>query len=123
MEDTQKKMTRTDWFILFQVAIIFDALGWVLALGIDEVLFGVPGVLLNLIAGIVFLTFALLWRDKGIGNLSYFKSFGVGFLIEEIPILGTILPTWTAFIYKARSNYEQKNNPTSAMATVGKVTS
>ncbi|KKQ82258.1 MAG: hypothetical protein UT05_C0003G0080 [Parcubacteria group bacterium GW2011_GWF2_38_76] len=112
-------MTSVHWFILFQFAVIFDVIGWILALGIDVATFGVAGVILNLTAVMVFLTFALVWRNKGIGDFKFLTSMGKNFLVEGIPFAGTILPMWISFIYRARKSYIKSSGTSLAGIVAG----
>lgn len=124
MDQGNKKMESYHWFMLYTAAIFFDAAGWITVFsGLNEITFGVVGVILNLIAGQIFFTWALLWRDKGIGDSKFFISLGIGFVLEEIPIVGTVLPMWIMLIYRAKKAYQSSTNSslTGVVASTAKV--
>lgn len=104
LEDQTKKMNKGHWFQLYLAAIFFDILG-LLAIIPDIVLFGWFTFFLNLIFGMTFLLWALIWRDKGIGNMKFFKTFGLSWFMEQIPVIN-YLPIWTGMVYRAKKSYE-----------------
>ena len=114
MEEQKNKMQDSHWFQLYLAAAFFDFCGWVCLL-LDIVLVGWAGFLLNLFAGMTFLLWAFIWTNKGLG-VKFFITLGLSFLVEVIPLVGDILPTWTFMVYRAKLNYERGSTITGAVS-------
>lgn len=95
--------------MLYIVAIFFDILaficilpamipyaGWAL---------GILAIFLNIFAGLIFLTWFLIWKSKGVGESKYFRNIIKCWLVEEVPVVGSFMPTWTFMIYRAENMY------------------
>lgn len=89
------------WSMLYAVAMLFDFLGWLL------IVTGIGGTILSIFAGLTFITWAISWRSKGIGNAKFFTALLLSFGVEAIPIVGSILPTWMFLIYRSKKTYER----------------
>lgn len=104
IENQTKKMNKWHWFQLYSAAIFFDIVG-LLALIPDIVLAGWASFLLNIVFGMTFLLWALIWQDKGLGDKKFFKTFGLSWFMEQLPVIN-YLPVWTGMIYRAKKSYE-----------------
>jgi hypothetical protein len=98
-----------NWTMLYIVAIFFDILAFVFILPatvpyVGWVL-GFLAVVLNIFAGLTFLTWFLIWKSKGLGEFRYFKNVFQCWFVEGVPIVGSFMPTWTFMVYRAENMY------------------
>jgi len=84
-------ITDVEFFLAFCLAILKDVLDWILLFA------GGIGLILSRITNLLITGILWLWC---ISRLHKFptKRFIGGFVIEMIPVVGTIAPTWTIFI-------------------------
>ena len=107
----EKGLDNTTIVLMVVTALFFDALQWLLA-------FVFMGWLVSIYAG---LTFYVWFKIRGMSFMKpkRFATFGGSFIIELIPIVGDILPTWTASItYLALDSKIKKALPTSVAKVV-----
>ena len=90
MQDEKKGLNNTTIALMISVAIFYDTLQWLLT-------FIFMGWLVSIFAG---LTFYVWFKTKGMSFMKpkRFATFGGSFIIELIPVVGDILPAWTAAI-------------------------
>lgn len=104
MPEEKKGLNNTTIALMISVAIFYDVLQWLLA-------FIFMGWLVSIFA---LLTFYVWFKTKGMSFMKpkRFAAFGGSFIIELIPIVGDILPTWTAsIIYLALDSKLKKVAP------------
>ncbi|MFZ2484532.1 MAG: hypothetical protein WAX80_01120 [Minisyncoccia bacterium] len=89
-EEKGKGLNNTTIALMICVALFYDALQWLLG-------WIFMGWLVTIFAG---LTFYVWFKTKGMSFMKpkRFAAFGGSFIIELIPIVGDILPTWTASV-------------------------
>ncbi|MBI2065748.1 MAG: hypothetical protein HYT68_01625 [Candidatus Zambryskibacteria bacterium] len=90
MLEKEKGLKNTTIALMVVTALFFDALQWFLA-------FIFMGWVVTIFAG---LTFYLWFKLQGISFMKpkRLATFGGSFIIELIPILGDVLPAWTAAV-------------------------
>ena len=90
MQGEKKGLNNTTIALMISVALFFDALQWLLA-------FIFMGWLVTIFAG---LTFYVWFKIRGMSFMKpkRFATFGGSFIVELIPVIGDVLPTWTASI-------------------------
>lgn len=86
----KKGLNNTTIVLMVSVALFYDALQWLLT-------FIFMGWLVGIFAG---LTFYVWFKLRGLSFMKpkRFATFGGSFILELIPVVGDILPTWTAAI-------------------------
>jgi len=86
----EKGLTNTTVVLMICVALFYDALQWLLG-------WIFMGWLVTIYAG---LTFYVWFKIKGISfmKLKRLATFSGSFIIELIPVIGDVLPAWTASI-------------------------
>ena len=89
-EKKEKGLKNHTIILMVAVALFFDALQWLLG-------FIFMGWLVSIFA---WLTFYVWFKINGISFMKpkRFITFGGSFIIELIPVVGDVLPTWTAAI-------------------------
>jgi len=95
-------ITSPEAVIMFPLAIILDLLGYVL------LLFALDDFWLMDIVGLLIIGSWVFIRSGGKRTTSKkgLKNFGVATVIEMVPYVGSISPSWSVMVYK-----ELKNNP------------
>ncbi len=114
MNESKGKMNKGDWVLLFLASYFFDFCGF-LCLIVDFFLLGGATITLNIFAGLTFVMWAIIWSNKGLGA-KFFVTLMISWFVETIPIVGSILPTWTFMIYRAKLNYERGSSLTGAIS-------
>lgn len=109
MQDDQKKMQDHHWLGLYMAAVFFDILGWMAGI-LDIICLGWCGFFLNIFVILIFLMWALIWKDK-LGN-KFFVNLAIvasiGEAVTIIPIIGItvdFLPKWVGLIYWVKKIY------------------
>ncbi len=89
-EQKEKGLSNTTIVLMVSVAFFYDALQWLLG-------WIFMGWLVTIFAG---LTFYVWFKSKGMSFMKpkRFAAFGGSFIVEFIPVIGDILPAWTAAI-------------------------
>ena len=111
MDDNKKGLNNTTIVLMGVTALFFDALQWLLG-------WIFMGWLVTIFAG---LTFYVWFKTKGMSFMKpkRFATFGGSFIIELIPVVGDILPTWTAaIVYLALDSKIKKVLPASAQKAI-----
>lgn len=90
MAEEKKGLDNTTIALMISVALFYDALQWLLG-------WIFMGWLASIFAGLTFYTWFKI-RGMSFVKPKRFLTFGGSFLIELIPVVGDILPTWTASI-------------------------
>lgn len=104
MPEENKGLNNTTIVFMVAVALFYDVLQWLLG-------WILMGWLASIFAG---LTFYVWFKMKGMSFMKpkRFAAFGGSFIIELIPIVGDILPTWTAaIVYLALDSKIKKITP------------
>ena len=90
MAGEKKGLNNTTIALMVSVALFYDALQWLLG-------WIFMGWLVTIFAG---LTFYVWFKMRGMSFMSpkRFTAFGGSFIVEFIPVIGDVLPAWTACI-------------------------
>lgn len=90
MPEEKKGLNNTTIVLMVSVALFYDALQWLLG-------WIFMGWLVSIFA---WLTFYVWFKTRGMSFMTpkRLATFGGSFIIELIPIVGDVLPTWTAAI-------------------------
>jgi len=95
--------TSPEALIMFFLSVSLDLVGYVLLLA------ALDDFWLTDIVGVLFFGSWIITRGgslKGKKGIPGLKRFGISTLIEAVPYVGSISPSWTIMVYK-----ELKNNP------------
>jgi hypothetical protein len=102
-------LTGPEAVAMFMIAFTLDAIGWLLLLFLLDDFFILDIIGFILIGGWLFFRTGniptTLKNRKGIGK-KLSKRLGLSTIIEMIPWIGDLVPSWTIAVY-----YELKNNP------------
>lgn len=102
-------LTGPEAVAMFMIAFILDAIGWILLLFLLDDFFILDIIGFIIIGGWLFFRTGniptTLKNRKGIGK-KLSKRLGLATIIEMIPWVGDLIPSWTIAVY-----YELKNNP------------
>ena len=90
-ENQISEISDIEFFLAFCLAILKDVLDWILLFA------GGIGLILSRITNLIITGILWLWCFIRLRKFPT-KRFIGGFVIEMIPIIGTISPTWTVFI-------------------------
>ena len=90
-ENQISEISDVEFFLAFCLAILKDVLDWILLFA------GGIGLILSRITNLIITGILWLWCFMRLRKFPT-KRFIGGFVIEMIPIIGTISPTWTVFI-------------------------
>ena len=104
MPEEKRGLSNTTIVLMVSVALFYDVLQWLLG-------FLFMGWLVSIVA---WMTFYVWFKIRGLSFMKpkRFATFGGSFIIEMIPIVGDILPTWTAAItYLALDSKVKKITP------------
>lgn len=102
MEENKKEtgLNNTTIVLMVSVALFYDALQWLLG-----------WILMGWLASFyAFLTFYIWFKLRGMSFMTpkRLTVFGGSFIVEMIPVIGDILPTWTAAIVYLALDYKAK---------------
>jgi len=104
MPEEKKGLNNTTIVLMICVALFYDVLQWLLG-------WIFMGWLVSIFAGLTFYTWFKI-RGMSFMKPKRFLSFGGSFIVELIPGIGDILPTWTAsIIYLALDSKIKKVAP------------
>jgi len=102
-------VTGPEAIIMFSLAFILDCIGWlILLIGMDDFFilditgFFIIGIWMFMRVGSI----VKKYKYSNKGGKKFFKRFGLSAIIESIPWVGGLIPSWTLAVY-----FEMKNNP------------